>query len=101
MTEKVDPKTPTTVGIYISGEDDADLSKEDYKKSATVAKYDRVIAEILDIVRTGKVAGQSKVSSDAVARAKKITDFQAKIAKIVPEQEALTDFTVSGLWHNS
>jgi hypothetical protein len=93
--EQTDPKTPTVVGIYISGEDNADLGKEDFKKSSVIANYSRTIAEMMQVVRTGKAwDASSKLDAQALAATKKITDFQAKLVKITPDQEALTDLTV-------
>jgi hypothetical protein len=51
---------------------------------------------MLQVLRSGKPWDASaKVDAQALAAAKKITDFQAKLARIVPDQEALTDLTVS------
>jgi predicted metalloendopeptidase len=92
---QADPKTPTVLGIYISGEDDADLSKEDHKKPALVTNYSRTIAEQMEIVRSGTPSTASaKIDAKALAAAKKITDLQTKLSKIVPDQEALQEFTV-------
>jgi hypothetical protein len=50
---------------------------------------------MMEVIRSGKAWDQSsKVDAKAVATAKKITDFQTKLSKIVPDQEALTDLTV-------
>jgi hypothetical protein len=93
--KKTDPKTPTVVGIYLSGEEDADLSKEERKKTALVTNYNRMIAEMMEVVRTGSpLAPSAKVDAKALAAAKKITTFQTRIARILPDQEALSDLTV-------
>jgi endothelin-converting enzyme len=98
---QTDPKTPTVVGIYISGEEDADLSKEERKKTALVNNYNRMIAEMMEVVRTGNPwSPAAKVDAKALANAKKITTFQTRIARILPDQEALSDLTVSATPEN-
>jgi hypothetical protein len=56
-----------------------------------------------EVVRSGQAwtAGakvDKKVDATALNEAKKITEFTQKLAKIVPEQEALSELTVSNSW---
>jgi len=95
VTHQTNPTNRAEVGIYLSGEDDADLSKEDFKKSATINNYSKMMAEMMEVVRSGKPGSSAKPDAKALAAAKKIAEFQGKISKIVPNQEALNDLTVS------
>jgi predicted metalloendopeptidase len=50
----------------------------------------------MEVVRSGKPSTASaKADATALAAAKKVTDLQTKLSKIVPDQEALLEFTVS------
>lgn len=58
------------------------------------------MAAMMEVVKSGKSGSLAKPDAKALAAAKKITDFQGKISKIVPDQEALNDLTVSlSEWH--
>jgi hypothetical protein len=50
---------------------------------------------MMSVVRSGQPwVASAKVDATSLAAAKKVVDFQTKLSKIVPDQEALSDLTV-------
>ena len=92
---KSDPKRPSAGMIFLSSNGDSPLSKTEYKIPAVVENYTHAFAQVMSAVNSGQSWNPTMViDTTALDAARKVAEFQAAIAKGLPDQEAQSDPSV-------
>jgi endothelin-converting enzyme len=74
------------------------LSKQYYNKSIVLANYTRAIAEMTQVITSGKTILEEPIpasrNASLFAEAKKIVDFEKVLSDHMPEPDQLSNITV-------
>jgi hypothetical protein len=90
---------PDVVMISLGG-GETSLSKEYYKKPAVVANYSRSIAEMIQVIGSGKPIDEEPIPAARNAtlfdKATKIAQFEKRLSEISPNPEEAGEIKVIG-----
>ena len=88
---------PNTTIIYL-GSSSLSLSKQLYNKSIVITNYTRSIAEMLQVLQTGKPIDEQPLpagtNSSLYVKAQRIVAFEKKMSENLPDPEVSSDIEV-------
>jgi len=88
---------PETVVISL-GASEVEMTKQYYNNSVILANYTRAVAEMLQVVQSGKPIDEEPIPSNAnsslYSKARRIVNFEKVIAENTPDPEQANDVKV-------
>ena len=95
---QADDMNPNTTIIYL-GSSSLSLSKQLYNKSIVITNYTRSIAEMLQVLQTGKPIDEQPLpagtNSSLYVKAQRIVAFEKKMSENLPDPEVSSDIEVN------
>jgi predicted metalloendopeptidase len=102
VRKQTDDKNPDVNVIGVGGGESALPSKQYYNNTKVVANYTRTVAQMLQVIWTGKAIANESLFLDADPQymeiSKKVFELEKQIAFASPEPEVAQEITVSTCW---